>query len=244
MRDGSLSFRLRMQLFAMRSGAGSKSAATLIDKTRKETAEYGGQALELHQGWEKELYNGGWAGVAWPKEHGGRDASLFQQAIFTEEYVRARAPERINRLGLGLIGPTLMVFGTEQQKKDHLAKILSCDEIWCQGFSEPDAGSDFANVQTRAEKVDGGWSITGQKVWTSIAQESKWCMLVARTDAGRAEAQGPHVLHPRHARGRRRGAAAPPDDGAGRVQRDLLPGRVRAGRHGARRDHTAAGASR
>jgi alkylation response protein AidB-like acyl-CoA dehydrogenase len=110
----------------------------LIDKTRKETAEYGGEkALELHRTWEKELYNGGWAGVAWPKEHGGRDASLFQQALFTEEYVRARAPERINRLGLGLIGPTLMVFGTEAQKKDHLARILSCDEIWCQSFSAP-----------------------------------------------------------------------------------------------------------
>src|ERR1700682_288548 len=116
-----------------------------IDETRKETAEYGGsKALELHRGWEKELYAGGWAGVAWPREHGGRDASLFQQAIFTEEYVRARAPERINRLGLGLIGPTLMVYGTEEQKKDHLAKILTCDEIWCQGFSEPGAGRALA----------------------------------------------------------------------------------------------------
>ena len=163
----------------------------LIDRTRQQTAEYGGEkALELHRAWEKELYNGGWAGVAWPKEHGGRDASLFQQAIFTEEYVRARAPERINRLGLGLIGPTLMVFGTEQQKKDHLASILSCDEIWCQGFSEPGAGSDLAALRTRAIPDGDDFVINGQKVWTSQASYSDWIFLLVRTDTGAPKHKG------------------------------------------------------
>ncbi|HXA42113.1 MAG TPA: acyl-CoA dehydrogenase [Candidatus Solibacter sp.] len=155
----------------------------LIEKTRAQTAEYGGEkALELHRVWEKELYNGGWAGVAWPKEHGGRDASLFQQALFTEEYVRARAPERINRLGLGLIGPTLMVYGTEEQKKEHLAKILSCDEIWCQGFSEPGAGSDLASLRTRAVLDGDDYVINGQKVWTSQASYADWIFVLVRTD--------------------------------------------------------------
>jgi len=161
-----------------------------IDETSRETAEYGGKALELHRAWEKELYNGGWAGVAWPKEHGGRDASLFQQAIFTEEYVRANAPDRINRLGLGLIGPTLMVYGNEVQKKDHLARILTCDEIWCQGFSEPGAGSDLAALRTRAIRDGDDFVINGQKVWTSQASYSDWIFLLVRTDTEAPKHEG------------------------------------------------------
>ena len=162
----------------------------LIEEARKESAEYGGKGLDLARAWEKELYKGGWAGVAWPKEHGGRDASLFQQAIFTEEYVRARAPERINRLGLGLIGPTLMVYGTEAQKKDHLARILSCDEIWCQGFSEPGAGSDLAALRTRAVRDGDDFVINGQKVWTSQASYSDWIFLLVRTDTEAPKHEG------------------------------------------------------
>jgi alkylation response protein AidB-like acyl-CoA dehydrogenase len=143
------------------------------------TDDYG---FEWRRTWQRKLHEGGWAGVWWPTEYGGRGASLIEQAIFSEELTRRRLPMPVNVLGIMLAGPTLMVHGSEEQKQRLLEPILSADEIWCQGFSEPEAGSDFGNVQTRAEKVDGGWSITGQKVWTSIAHEAKWCMLVARTD--------------------------------------------------------------
>jgi len=143
------------------------------------TDDYG---FEWRRDWQRKLHGGGWAGVWWPTEYGGRGASLIEQAIFSEELTRQRLPPPVNVLGIMLAGPTLMVHGTAEQKQRLLEPILSADEIWCQGFSEPEAGSDFGNVQTRAEKVEGGWSITGQKVWTSIAQEAKWCMLVARTD--------------------------------------------------------------
>ena len=132
--------------------------------------------------WQRELHRGGWAGVHWPVEHGGRGASLMQTAIFYEELGKADAPLPANVLGLLLGGPTLMVWGTPEQQERHLGPILSAEEIWCQGFSEPDAGSDLASVQTRAIRDGDDWRITGQKVWTSGAQFSKWCMLVARTD--------------------------------------------------------------
>ena len=132
--------------------------------------------------WQAKLHSGGWAGVHWPKEYGGRGASLFETAIFFEELGRANAPLPANVLGLLLGGPTVMFWGTEEQKERYLAPILSAEEIWCQGFSEPGAGSDLAAVQTRAVKDGNEWVVTGQKVWTSGAQFSKWCMLVARTD--------------------------------------------------------------
>ena len=132
--------------------------------------------------WQARLHEGGWAGVHWPKEYGGRGASLFETAIFFEELGRASAPLPANVLGLLLGGPTVMFWGTEAQKERYLIPILSAEEIWCQGFSEPGAGSDLAAVQTRAVKDGDDWLVTGQKVWTSGAQFSKWCMLVARTD--------------------------------------------------------------
>jgi alkylation response protein AidB-like acyl-CoA dehydrogenase len=140
--------------------------------------------------WQRRLNDGRWAGVHWPTEFGGRGASLTETAIFFEELGKAGAPLPANVLGLLLGGPTLMVWGTDEQKERHLPPILSAEEIWCQGFSEPDAGSDLAALKTRAVKDSGGWVVTGQKVWTSGAQYSKWCMLVARTDTEAAKHKG------------------------------------------------------
>jgi alkylation response protein AidB-like acyl-CoA dehydrogenase len=132
--------------------------------------------------WQRQLYDAGWAAPAWPVEYGGRGATLSQSAIYFEELGRARVPLPANVLGLLLGGPTLMTWGTSEQKERYLPPILSAEEIWCQGFSEPDAGSDLAALKTRAVKRGHEWVVTGQKVWTSGAQYSKWCMLVARTD--------------------------------------------------------------
>jgi len=134
--------------------------------------------------WQRRLADAGWAGVDWPVEYGGRGATVTESAIFFAELARARAPLPANTLGLLLGGPTLMVWGTEEQKERYLPPILTADEIWCQGFSEPGAGSDLAGLKTRAvfDEDAEEWIVTGQKVWTSGAHVSKWCMLLARTD--------------------------------------------------------------
>jgi alkylation response protein AidB-like acyl-CoA dehydrogenase len=139
-------------------------------------------SYEWRRSFQRRLADGGWAAVHWPVEYGGRGATLTQSAIFFEELARAKAPLPANVLGLLLAGPTIMIWGTPEQKERFLAPIVTAEEIWCQGFSEPEAGSDLASLKTRAVKENGHWRITGQKVWTSGAQYSKWCMLVARTD--------------------------------------------------------------
>jgi alkylation response protein AidB-like acyl-CoA dehydrogenase len=141
--------------------------------------------------WQRKLHEGGWAGVHWPVEYGGRGATLVESAIFYEELARSGHPLPANILGLLLGGPTLMIWGTQEQKERYLTPILSAEEIWCQGFSEPEAGSDLAAVKTRAvQQPDGSFRVTGQKVWTSGAQYSRWCMLVARTDMEAAKHKG------------------------------------------------------
>ena len=141
---------------------------------------------DAHYAWRRDfqrrLAEDGWAAVHWPREYGGRGATLTQSAIFFEELGRANAPLMANVLGLLLAGPTIMAWGTQEQKDRYLAPILTGEEIWCQGFSEPDAGSDLAGLKTKAVKDGDTWTVSGQKVWTSGAQYSKWCMLVARTD--------------------------------------------------------------
>lgn len=136
----------------------------------------------LRQEWERTLGAGGWIGIGWPVEHGGRGASLAQQVAFHEEYARAGAPARVNHMGEQLLGPTLIEFGTPAQQQRFLPGILRGDELWCQGYSEPDAGSDLASVRTRGVLDQGEWRVSGQKVWTSLAQFADWCFVLARTD--------------------------------------------------------------
>jgi alkylation response protein AidB-like acyl-CoA dehydrogenase len=140
--------------------------------------------------WQRRLHEGGFAAVHWPAQYGGRSASVVESAIFFEELGRCGAPLPANVLGLLLAGPTIMLWGSEEQKERYLPPILSGEEIWCQGFSEPDAGSDLASLKTKAVRDREGWRISGQKVWTSIAQHSKWCMLLARSDAQAAKHKG------------------------------------------------------
>jgi alkylation response protein AidB-like acyl-CoA dehydrogenase len=144
----------------------------------------GGEEAQLawRADWQRRLYEGGWAAPSWPLEYGGRGVTPTESAIYFEEMGRARAPMAANLLGILLGGPTLMAWGTQEQKDRYLSPILSGEEVWCQGFSEPDAGSDLASLKTRAVKRGEEWVVNGQKVWTSAAQYSKWCMLVARTD--------------------------------------------------------------
>jgi len=139
---------------------------------------------EERKQWEQKLAEGGWTCVGWPKEYGGRGCSIEQQVIFNEEYARAGAPGHVGHIGEGLAGPTIIAFGSEQQKKKYLPGIVAGKELWCQGYSEPSAGSDLANVKTKARfnEETGKWVINGQKVWTSLAQEADYCFVIARTD--------------------------------------------------------------
>jgi alkylation response protein AidB-like acyl-CoA dehydrogenase len=148
------------------------------------------EAFEFRREWQQKLYAAGYAGLSWPEEYGGRGATLVEQAIFGQEMALARAPSPANVLGLVMGGPVVIAHGTDEQKSRYLQPILSGDEIWCQGFSEPDSGSDLASLKTRAVKSNGDWVVSGQKVWTTYAQQAKWCMLVARTDQDAPKHQG------------------------------------------------------
>jgi len=140
--------------------------------------------------WQKRVFEGGWAGVAWPKEYGGRGATLMEQVLFTQEMAQAGAPPLANVLGLAIIGPTIIHYGTDAQKTRYLANILSGDEIWCQGFSEPNAGSDLANVRTEARRDGDSFIVNGQKVWNSFGWAADWCALVTRSEPGSQKHKG------------------------------------------------------
>ncbi|MDI2130330.1 acyl-CoA dehydrogenase family protein [Yinghuangia seranimata] len=148
--------------------------------------------FEIRREWERRLGEGGWIGLDWPKEYGGREATLMQQVIFGEEYARAKAPGRVNHMGENLLGPTVLAFGTDEQKARFLPPIARGEELWCQGYSEPGAGSDLAGLRSTAVRDDetGDWLISGQKVWTSLAHEADWIFVLARTEAGSTRHKG------------------------------------------------------
>jgi alkylation response protein AidB-like acyl-CoA dehydrogenase len=140
------------------------------------------EAYDFLRRWQGTLYKAGFVGLTWPKEYGGQGLTFLEEMILHQEMALAKAPPILNILGVGMAGPTIFAFGTEEQKKRYPVKILSGEEIWCQGYSEPNAGSDLASLQTRAVKDGEHWVINGQKVWTSLAHVADWMMLLARTD--------------------------------------------------------------
>lgn len=148
------------------------------------------QAVELRKQWERALGAAGWIGLGLPTSVGGRGATLMQQVIFAEEYARADAPGRVNHMGEHLLAPTLVAFASEELQRRFLPGILKGEDLWCQGYSEPGAGSDLAGVRTRAQLTDGRWSIDGQKVWTSLAMHADWCFVIARTEPGSERHRG------------------------------------------------------
>lgn len=140
--------------------------------------------------WQSKLHSGGWVGVHWPREYGGRGATSVENYILQEEFARAQAPEIIGRIGINLVGPTLIAHGTEEQKVRHLPRILAAEEIWCQLFSEPNAGSDLSSLRCKAERDGNEFVINGQKTWTSYAQFADWGIMLARTEPQASKSRG------------------------------------------------------
>ncbi|HET7873891.1 MAG TPA: acyl-CoA dehydrogenase [Methylomirabilota bacterium] len=140
------------------------------------------EAYDLLREWQRKMYEAGFVGLTWPKEYGGRGLTFMEELILAEEMALQKAPPVLNILAIGMAGPTIIAYGSEEQKKRYPAKMLSCEEIWCQGYSEPNAGSDLASLQTRAVKDGDHYVVNGQKVWTSLAHVADWMMLLARTD--------------------------------------------------------------
>ena len=161
--------------------------ATLKGRGGPGDEEYG---FDLRVEWERELGKAGFIGLGWPTSAGGRGASLMQQVLWSEEYTRAQAPVRVSHIAEHLLAPTVIAFGTPEMQERFLPPILRGDERWCQGYSEPNAGSDLANVATKAVRDGDEWVINGQKVWTSLAQWAQWCFVIARTEAGSQRHKG------------------------------------------------------
>lgn len=141
-----------------------------------------GAAIELLRGWSATMADAGWAAVSWPREYGGRGATVLEQLVYTEETTRARAPMPLNVIGLNNIAPAIMQYGTEDQKRTLLPRMMRADDIWCQGMSEPEAGSDLAALRTRAVRDGDDFVVNGQKIWTSLGHRADWCQLYVRTD--------------------------------------------------------------
>jgi len=160
------------------------SADLCLDDASDDRVASDRETFERRRAWQRVMHAAGWVGITWPREYGGRDAGLIERVIWDEEYTAARAPVLPGNMGLNLVGPTLIHWGTDAQKRRHLPAILNADEIWCQGFSEPGAGSDLASLRTRAEDTGDHFIINGQKIWTSGGHIADWGILLARTDPG------------------------------------------------------------
>jgi alkylation response protein AidB-like acyl-CoA dehydrogenase len=154
----------------------------VTDEFREQRTMTFQEKVAVRRAWQRTLFASGWIGIGWPKEYGGRGATLMQESIYYEEMARAQAPLAINVIGLNMVGPTLLAVGSPEQKARYLPKILSAEEIWCQGFSEPNAGSDVASLQTRAVREGDQFVVNGQKVWTSYGYVADFCILLVRTD--------------------------------------------------------------
>ncbi len=152
------------------------------DKSISDLMPHDPERVKRAKEWQRKLYEAGYVAMGWPKKYGGQDADVMRQTIVNEEMVLARAPGLVGASGLGMLGPTLIQLGTEEQKRRYLPKILTAEEIWCQGYSEPGSGSDLASLRTRAELVGDEFIVNGQKVWTSNAQFSDWMFCLVRTD--------------------------------------------------------------
>jgi alkylation response protein AidB-like acyl-CoA dehydrogenase len=177
-------------------------AANLPQGWRERHPVAGRDDPEVLRAWSRKLYEAGYAGLTWPRAYGGAGAPYSHQAIFLEEIARAEAPEHIGLIGLGMAGPTIMAHGTDEQKSRYLANILSGEEIWCQGFSEPGSGSDLGSLRTRGERDGDHFVVNGQKVWSSFAHIADWCILMIRTDPAAPKHKGiTYVLCDMHADG-------------------------------------------
>ena len=139
-------------------------------------------AFETLRAWDAKTADAGWAAVSWPKEYGGRGATVLEQLAYAEETTRARAPLPLNVIGLNNIAPAIMQYGSEAQNRTLLPRMMRADDIWCQGMSEPEAGSDLASLRTRAVRDGDDFVVNGQKIWTSLGQRADWCQLYVRTD--------------------------------------------------------------
>jgi len=168
----------------LEQNAPRRGAGTLATRRRWRDASPEAQLEHVRacKEWQHKLFDGGWGGITWPTQYGGRGGTAIEQAIFNQEMARFEVGTGALAVGVGMVGPTLMEWGTDEQKSGHLQAILSGDEVWCQLFSEPGAGSDLAGLRTRAELSEGTWVVNGQKVWTSLAHHSDWAILLARTD--------------------------------------------------------------
>ena len=162
--------------------AANLDPALCVDDPKDERVAPDRETFEKRRIWQRTMYDSGWVGIAWPKEYGGRGAGLLEQVIFDEEYTNAHAPVLPGYSGIALCGPTLMHWGTDEQKERFLKRILNGDDVWCQGYSEPGAGSDLAGLQTKAVAEGDDFIINGQKVWTSGAQYADWIFMLVRTD--------------------------------------------------------------
>lgn len=147
-------------------------------------------SFELLRAWSATMADAGWAAVSWPREYGGRGATVLKQLVYTEETTRARAPMPLNVIGMNNIAPAIMQYGTEEQKKTLLPRMTRADDIWCQGMSEPEAGSDLASLRTRAVRDGDAFVVNGQKIWTSLGHRAQWCQLYVRTDPDAPKHQG------------------------------------------------------